>query len=163
MYSNKFFPLDQLAPKIQEEKNQGNTIALANGGFDLIHIGHVRYLREAAKVADILVLALNSDSSLKKLKGDHRAILDLHNRATILSSFEFIDYVTFFDELTVDNVLLTLKPDYHCKGSDYTPDTVPERHTVRSYGGQIAIVGGDKVRSTSEIIAHIQSLYTKSP
>lgn len=163
MHSNKFFPLDQLAPKIQEEKTQGNTIALANGGFDLIHIGHVRYLREAAKVADILVLALNSDSSLKKLKGDHRAILDLHNRATILSSFEFIDYVTFFDELTVDNVLLTLKPDYHCKGSDYTPDTVPERHTVRSYGGQIAIVGGDKVRSTSEIIAHIRALYTKSP
>ena len=159
MYSNKFFPLDQLIPKIQKEKKQGKTVALANGGFDLIHIGHVRYLREAAKVADILVLALNSDSSLKQLKGDHRAILDLHNRATILASFEFIDYVTFFDELTVDNVLLTLKPDFHCKGSDYTPDTVPERHTVRSYGGQIAIVGGDKVRSTSEIIAHIRALY----
>ena len=159
MYSNKFFPLDQLAVKIQEEKQQGKTVALANGGFDLIHIGHVRYLREASKVADLLILALNSDTSLKTLKGDHRAILDQHNRATILSSFQFIDYLTVFDELTVDNVLLTLKPDFHCKGSDYTPDTVPERHTVRSYGGQIAIVGGEKVRSTSEIITQIQSLY----
>lgn len=159
MYSNKFFPLDQLAIKIEKEKQQGKTIALTNGGFDLIHIGHVRYLREASKVADILVLALNSDSSLKSLKGDHRAILDLHNRATILASFGFIDYVTAFDELTVDNVLLTLKPDFHCKGSDYTPDTVPERHTVRSYGGQIAIVGGAKVRSTSDIITYIRALY----
>ena len=159
MYSNKFFPLDQLALKIQEEKQQGKTVALANGGFDLIHIGHVRYLREAAKVADILILALNSDSSLKKLKGEHRAILDQHNRPAILSSFEFIDYITVFDQLTVDNVLLTLKPDFHCKGSDYTPDTVPERHTVRSYGGQIAIVGGEKVRSTSQIITQIRSLY----
>ncbi len=159
MYSDKFYPLDQLVEKIQEEKKRHKTIALANGGFDLIHIGHVRYLREAAKVADILVLALNSDASLKKLKGDHRAILDQHNRITILSSFSFIDYITVFDELTVDNVLLTLTPNFHCKGSDYTPETVPERHTVRSYGGQIAIVGGAKVRSTSEIITHIRSLY----
>lgn len=152
MNSDKYFELEQLAQKIEEERKDGKKVALANGGFDLIHKGHIRYLREASEVADILIVALNSDKSLKTLKGEDRAIIDEAGRVTIMSSFEFVDYVTVFSETTVDNVLLTLKPDFHCKGSDYTPDTVPERHTVKSYGGQIAIVGGPKVQSTSTVV-----------
>jgi rfaE bifunctional protein nucleotidyltransferase chain/domain len=101
------------------------------------------------------VAALNSDSSLKKLKGDKRAIIDEKGRVRIISSLECVDYVIVFDELTVDRVLLTLKPDFHCKGSDYTADSVPERETVKSYGGEIAIVGGEKIRSTSKILKQI--------
>jgi len=129
---------------------------LANGCFDIIHIGHIRYLFEARQTADVLVVALNSDESLKKMKGEDRGIIDEAGRIQIVSSFYCVDYVTLFCELTVDQVLKKLKPDYHCKGSDYTPETVPERDTVRSYGGQIAIVGGDKIRSTSDIIDSIK-------
>lgn len=155
--TKKFYPLDQLTWVLEKERQQGKTVALANGGFDLLHIGHIRYLRGAKETADILVLALNSDRSLKTLKGESRAVLDEESRVKILSAVQYVDYVTVFDELTVDNVLLTLKPDFHCKGSDYTVDTVPERETVKSYGGKIAIVGGDKVRSTSIIIEGLSS------
>lgn len=156
MSLTKYYPLDKLRTVLAEERNKNKTIALANGGFDLIHIGHIRYLEGAKKTADVLVVALNSDNSLKKLKGEKRAVLDEMSRVRVIASFECVDYVTVFDELTVDNVLMTLKPDVHCKGSDYTVDTVPERETVRSYGGRIAIVGGDKIRNTSDIINHIR-------
>ena len=156
MSLTKFHPLDELVEVTAEERKKGKTIALANGGFDLVHIGHVRYLQGAKNEADILVLALNSDRSLKTLKGETRAILEQNQRIRIMAAFECVDYVTLFDETTVDNVLLTLKPDVHCKGSDYTVDTVPERETVRSYGGRIAIVGGDKIRNTSDIIEGIK-------
>ena len=152
MNSTKFHRLTELLTVLEKERKQGKTIALANGGFDLLHIGHIRYLEGAKETADILVVALNSDRSLKTLKGESRAILDQESRVKIMSAIECVDYVTVFDELTVDNILLTIKPDFHCKGSDYTVDTVPERETVRSYGGSIAIVGGDKIRSTSIII-----------
>lgn len=152
----KFYTLEKLEPVLAEERKKTKTVALANGGFDLIHIGHIRYLKGAKETADILVVALNSDSSLKKLKGEKRAILDETARVRIIASFECVDYVTTFDETTVDNVLLTLKPDFHCKGSDYTVDTVPERETVKSYGGKIAIVGGEKIRNTSDIIEGIR-------
>jgi len=158
MNSKKYYPLDELKLELDKHRKTGKTIALANGGFDLVHIGHSRYLAEAAKTADILVVALNSDTSLKRLKGDHRAIIDQEGRIRIISAFQCVDYVTTFDEGTVDRVLLTLKPDFHCKGSDYTPETVPERETVKSYGGKIAIVGGEKVRSTSEIIKAIKEI-----
>lgn len=157
MSLTKFYPLEKLAPALVEQRKKNKKVALANGGFDLVHIGHIRYLKGAKETADILVVALNSDRSLKKLKGQHRAILDENSRIRIIASFECVDYVTIFDEQTVDRVLLTLKPDVHCKGSDYTVDTVPERETVKSYGGSIAIVGGDKVRSTSHIITHIKN------
>ncbi|MCU0287344.1 MAG: adenylyltransferase/cytidyltransferase family protein [Acidobacteria bacterium] len=157
MSLNKFFPLEKLADVLVEQRKKNKKIALANGGFDLVHIGHVRYLKGAKETADILVVALNSDNSLKRLKGDHRAVLDQQSRIRIIAAFECVDYVTIFDELTVDHVILTLKPDIHCKGSDYTVDTVPERETVKSYGGTIAIVGGDKIRSTSHIINDIRT------
>lgn len=156
MSLTKYFPLEELQVVLQKERTNHKTIALANGGFDLLHIGHVRYLKGAKAVADILVVALNSDASLKKLKGETRAILDQESRIQLLAAFACVDYVTLFNETTVDHVLLTLKPDFHCKGSDYTVDTVPERETVKSYGGQIAIVGGEKIRSTSIVIEEIR-------
>jgi len=128
---------------------------LANGCFDLIHAGHIRYLKEAKKRGDILVVALNSDSSVRRLKGRGRPILGERERADILSSFYCVDYLTIFKEPNVEKVLLALKPDVHAKGSDYTKKTVPERETVLGYGGQIAITGGPKIRSTSEVIPRI--------
>jgi rfaE bifunctional protein nucleotidyltransferase chain/domain len=155
MNSNKFFEIKTLKKKILEEKKNHKTIAFANGGFDLIHIGHIRYLKAAKKKADILIVALNSDKSLKNLKGKNRAIINEKGRIKIVSSFECVDYVTLFNDKTVDKILLMLKPDFHCKGSDYTKDTVPEKETVKSYKGKIAIVGGEKIHSTSEILKKI--------
>ena len=154
--ANKFFLLDQLKPILLKQKKTRKTIALANGGFDLLHIGHIRYLEAAKKQADILVVALNSDRSLRNLKGVNRPIIDEEGRVKMLAALSCVDYVTLFDEDRVDRVLLTLKPDFHCKGSDYTEETVPERETVYSYGGRIAIVGGAKVRSTSDIVRNIK-------
>ena len=151
----KLLPLEQLTGIIQEHKRKGQKVVLANGCFDLIHVGHIRYLREAKDRGDILVVALNSDSSVRSLKGRERPILEAKERAEILTSFSFVDYVTFFDELNVEKVLLALRPDIHAKGSDYTKDTVPEKETVKHYGGSIAITGGPKVRSTSQLIEEI--------
>ena len=153
----KIYLLPQLISIIQEEKQNGKHIVLANGCFDLIHIGHTRYLKESKIQGDILVVAINSDSSVGKLKGKGRPILSEKDRAEILSSFSFVDYITIFQEENVDNILLALKPHVHAKGSDYTTETVPEKETVRSYGGKIAITGGPKVRSTSDILEDIAS------
>ena len=151
----KFLELNDLAEVIEKAKIDGKKIALANGGFDLLHIGHIRYLKASKEIADILVVAINSDRSLRELKGEHRAEINERGRAGIIGALSFVDYVTIFDERRVDRVLLTLKPDFHCKGTDYTPETVPEKDVVRSYGGSIAIVGGRKIRSTSDIINDI--------
>jgi rfaE bifunctional protein nucleotidyltransferase chain/domain len=155
----KFYPLPELAERIVAAKKLGKTIVLANGGFDLIHVGHIRYLQQAKAQGDILVVALNSDRSLKKLKGAARALIDEQGRILIISALACVDYVTLFDENRVDNILLTITPDVHCKGSDYTLESIPERDIVRSYGGAMAIVGGEKVRSTSLIIMKIKELY----
>ncbi len=159
MPCRKFYPLAELAMRIAAEKKLGKTIVLANGGFDLIHVGHIRYLQQAKAKGDVLVVALNSDSSLKQLKGAGRALIDEQGRIMIISAMACVDYVTLFDEQRVDRVLLTLTPDVHCKGSDYTLETIPERDIVRSYGGAMAIVGGEKVRSTSVIINKIKEIY----
>lgn len=153
----KLYPLSQLTKIIQEHKKRGQKVVLANGCFDLIHVGHIRYLKESKKKGDILVLALNSDSSIRKLKGEGRPILNQKERADIASSFYFIDYITFFDEPNVEKILLALKPDIHAKGSDYTEETVPEKETVKGYGGTIAITGGPKIKSTSQLIKEIAS------
>ncbi len=153
----KLYTLSQLTKIIQEHKKRGHKVVLANGCFDLIHIGHIRYLKESKKKGDILVLALNSDSSIRKLKGEGRPILNQEERAVIAFSFYFIDYITFFDEPNVEKVLLALKPDIHAKGSDYTEETVPEKETVKGYGGTIAITGGPKIKSTSQLIKEIAS------
>ncbi len=153
--TGKYLALDVLAELIEQAKQEGKKIALANGGFDLLHIGHIRYLKDSKDAADILVVAVNSDRSLRNLKGDHRAEIDEKGRARIIGSLKCVDYVTIFDEERVDNVLIKLKPDFHCKGSDYTPDTVPERDIVKSYGGKILITGGRKIKSSSVIIKDI--------
>lgn len=151
----KSYPLPQLKKIIEKEKKKGKRVVLANGCFDLIHVGHIRYLRESKQKGDILVLALNSDSSIRKLKGEGRPILNEKERVEILSSFLFIDYITVFDEKNVNKVLLALKPDIHAKGSDYTEETVPEKETVKKYGGGIVITGGPKVKSASQLIKQI--------
>ncbi|MGD9347371.1 MAG: adenylyltransferase/cytidyltransferase family protein [Candidatus Aminicenantes bacterium] len=147
----KRITLEHLKEIISRQKRDGKRIVLANGCFDLIHVGHIRYLKEAKAQGNILVVALNSDSSVRKLKGEGRPILNEEERVEIISSFYFVDYVTVFEEATVENILLTLKPHVHAKGSDYTKETVPERETVLSYGGEIAITGGPKVKNTTEI------------
>ncbi len=152
---NKLKTLSQLQKIVVRLRDEGKTIVLANGCFDLIHAGHVRYLKGAKKQGDILVVALNSDSSVRKLKGKGRPILPQRERAEILAAFSVVDYLTIFNQPDVENILLTLKPDVHAKGSDYSKRTVPERATVLAYGGKIAIAGGPKIRSTSEVVPRI--------
>lgn len=159
MLCRKFYPLPELVIQIAGKKKLGKTIVLANGGFDLIHVGHIRYLQQAKAKGDILVVALNSDRSLKNLKGAARALIDEQGRVLIISALACVDYVTLFDENRVDRILLAITPDFHCKGSDYTLETIPERDIVRSYGGAMAIVGGDKVHSTSILVKKIKELY----
>jgi len=151
----KLKTLPQLARIVNREQNKRRTVVLANGGFDLIHAGHIRYLEAAKKRGDILVVALNSDASVRKLKGRGRPILPEQERAGILAALGCVDYVTIFAEPNVEKILLALKPDVHAKGSDYTKYSVPERDTVLSYGGRIAIAGGPKIRSTSDTIPRI--------
>jgi rfaE bifunctional protein nucleotidyltransferase chain/domain len=158
MSLTKFYTLEKLETVLKGERKKNKKIALADGGFDLIHIGHIRCLKEAKKTADILVVALHADTSLKKSKGQKRPILVEKERIRIIAAFEYVDYVTVFEKNTgsINNVLLTLEPDVLCKGSDYTIETPPERDTVKSYGGKIAIVGGDKIKNISEIIKEIR-------
>ncbi len=138
------------------ERAAGRTIALANGCFDLLHVGHVRYLQAAAREADRLVVAVNGDRSVSALKGPGRPILSAADRAEIVAAVRGVAYVTVFDEPDVTGLLLALRPDVHCKGTDYTVDSVPERATVASYGGRIAIVGDPKDHSTRDLLARIR-------
>jgi len=154
----KLKTLAQLRPLVASAKANGKTVVLANGCFDLFHVGHIRYLKEAKGKGDILVVALNSDASVRRLKGPHRPILPQAERAEILSAFWFVDYVMIFAQSNVERILQALQPTYHVKGSDYTINTVPEREAVKKYGGRIAIVGGPKIKNTSDIIQRISSL-----
>jgi D-glycero-beta-D-manno-heptose 1-phosphate adenylyltransferase len=138
------------------KKEPGKRIVFANGCFDVLHVGHVRYLNEAKALGDVLVVGLNSDSSVRKLKGDGRPVLDQHVRATILSALQSVDHILVFDDDTVDRLLVELKPHLHCKGSDYTPETIPEKETVKQYGGSNAIAGGEKVQSTRWLFKEIK-------
>ena len=155
----KIHLLPELENIIEKHKQDGDQVVLANGCFDLIHAGHIRYLKDSKNRGDILVVALNSDSSVRRLKGKGRPILPEEERGEIIASFSFVDYVTFFDEPKVDGVLRALKPHVHAKGSDYTVETVPERETVKEYGGEIAITGGPKIKSTSEVIEEIAAKF----
>lgn len=154
---NKLQSLDRLREIAAAEKEKGRKVVLANGCFDLIHVGHVRYLREARSRGEVLILALNSDASVRRLKGPGRPVLSQEERVEILSSFSSVDHIVLFDEPNVEQVLLALRPDVHAKGSDYAPDTVPERETTKKIGAQTAIAGGPKVRNTSDIIGRIAS------
>ena len=144
-----------LIDRTARARAQGRTIAFANGCFDLLHVGHVRYLEAAAQEADLLVVAVNDDESARRLKGEGRPILAGSDRAELVAALRCVDYVVVFPELTVGPLLQTLRPDVHCKGTDYTVDSVPEREIVKAYGGRTAIVGDPKDHSTSDLLARI--------
>jgi rfaE bifunctional protein nucleotidyltransferase chain/domain len=146
---------EQLAEAVARERAQGRTIALANGCFDLLHVGHVRYLRACSKEADRLVVAVNDDASARTLKGPGRPINLGVDRAELVAGLRGVDYVVLFSETTVEPLLKLVKPDVHCKGTDYTVDTVPERGVVSAYGGRTAIVGDAKEHSTRELVARL--------
>ena len=146
---------DRLAAAVAADRRAGRTIAFANGCFDLLHVGHVRYLLAAAAEADRLVVAVNDDVAAGA-KGPGRPILAAAERAELVAAIRGVDYVTIFHEPTVTELLLLLRPDVHCKGTDYTVETVPERDVVRSYGGRIAIVGDPKDHSTRDLLARIR-------
>jgi D-glycero-beta-D-manno-heptose 1-phosphate adenylyltransferase len=145
-----------LLKDVDADRAAGRTIAFANGCFDLLHVGHVRYLQAAAREADRLVVAVNDDPSVAALKGPNRPLLPANDRAELVAALRGVDYVVIFSEPTVTPLLLELKPDVHCKGTDYTVDTVPERETVRGYGGRIAIVGDPKDHSTRDLLARVR-------
>jgi D-glycero-beta-D-manno-heptose 1-phosphate adenylyltransferase len=147
--------LDEVEAFVAEERRRGRTIALANGVFDLLHVGHVRYLQSAANQADRLVVAVNSDASVRRLKGEGRPILDERARAEIVAALRGVDRVVVFDDDTVGPLLERLRPDVHCKGTDYTVDTVPERAIVAGYGGRTAICGDPKDHSTRDLLKRI--------
>lgn len=144
--------LEELKSLIQKHQEQGKIVVFANGCFDLLHVGHVRYLKAARALGDLLVLGLNADESVAALKGKGRPIMNEQERLELVSAFECVDYVVLFNELTADRILGELKPDIHAKGTDYTEASVPERETVRSYGGRVAIVGDPKEHSSREYI-----------
>ena len=143
---------DAVISETRSARQAGKTIVLANGCFDVLHAGHIRYLQGARELGDVLVVAINADDQVKLLKGRGRPILAERERAELVASLEVVDFVTIFDEPTVEQLLLALKPDVHAKGTDYTEETVPERDVVRSFGGRIAIVGDPKNHSTSEML-----------
>ena len=140
---------------VRADRRRGRTIAFANGCFDLLHAGHIRYLQAAAAEADRLVVAVNDDA-VAATKGPGRPILSATDRAEIIAALRGVDYVTIFPEATVTPLLELLQPDVHCKGTDYTIESVPERDTVLRYGGRIAIVGDPKDHSTRDLLARIR-------
>jgi len=153
---SKIGSLGEVAGRIAEARAAGQTVALANGCFDVLHVGHVRYLRGAKAEADVLVVGVNGDASVRRLKGEGRPVLDQDERAVIVAAQRAVDHVVVFDDDDVKSLLLTLRPDVHCKGTDYTPETVPEREVVRSYGGRVAIVGDPKDHDTRKLLARVR-------
>ena len=155
MAREKVLSREQLAERVRQERAAGRTIAFANGCFDILHIGHVRYLESAAREADVLVVALNDDHWVRQLKGEGRPILSAGDRAELVAALRCVDYVVIFSEPTVGPLLTELRPDVHCKGTDYTVESVPERDIVLGYGGRTAIVGDPKDHSTRDLLARI--------
>jgi rfaE bifunctional protein nucleotidyltransferase chain/domain len=145
-----------LAGDLAGPRAGGKTVVLANGAFDLLHVGHVRYLRAAAKLGDILVVAVNDDASVRRLKGSGRPVFPLGERMELVAALEEVDYVVAFGEDDVRKVIRSLKPDVHAKGTDYTAETVPERDEVRGYGGRVEICGDPKDHSTSSLLARLR-------
>lgn len=142
---------------IDSERSLGKKIVFANGCFEIIHVGHIRYLKAAKELGDILVVAINDDESMKALNKREFIVTPDYERAEIVSSIRYVDYVTLFSEKSVESLLLLLRPDVHAKGTDYTEETVPEREIVLSYGGVVRIVGDEKTHSTTGIIEKIIS------
>lgn len=141
-----------LTEALASERQTGHSIAFANGVFDILHVGHIRYLQDAAKVADVLVVGVNSDRSVRELKGEGRPMMPEQERAEIVAAIRGVSYVTIFEEKSPARLLETLKPDFQCKGTDYTADSVPEAEIVKAYGGRVVIVGDPKDHSTTSLL-----------
>jgi len=142
---------DALIRETSRAQAAGSTVVLANGCFDLFHVGHVRYLKGAKQLGDLLVVAVNSDDQTRRLKGEGCPLMPESERAELIASLRCVDLVTIFNEPTVEQLIRAIRPDFHAKGTDYTVDTVPERDIVREYGGQVAIVGDPKAHSSTEL------------
>ena len=150
---------DELLAIARELRAGGRTLALANGHFDLLHVGHLRYLRSAAREADVLVVAVNDDASVARLKGAGRPLVPAAERAELIAGLEPVDYVTVFSGDSPAPLLERLRPEVHCKGTDYgAPERVPEYEVVRRYGGETRLVGDPKDHATSDLIAKIKAL-----
>ncbi len=145
----------ELVAAVAADRAAGRSVAFANGCFDVLHVGHVRYLEGAALEADRLIVAVNDDAAVERLKGPGRPVLAAADRAELVAALRVVDYTVVFPDATVARLLELLKPDVHCKGTDYTTDSVPERETVRAYGGRVAIVGDAKHHSTTDLLARI--------
>jgi rfaE bifunctional protein nucleotidyltransferase chain/domain len=155
--AGKVGSLDEVRARVESARAAGRTVALANGCFDVLHVGHVRYLEGAKAEADLLVVAVNGDGSVRRLKGEGRPLLPAADRALLVAALRAVDQVLVFEEDDVRRVLLALRPDVHCKGTDYTVDSVPERDVVRSYGGRVAIVGDPKRHDTRRLIEKVRA------
>lgn len=146
---------DDLISRVVEARKIGLKIVLANGCFDLFHVGHIRYLAGAKALGGLLIVGLNSDRQVRLLKGEGRPFMPQNERAEIVAAIRFVDAVTIFDKPTVEDLIKAIRPDFHAKGTDYTTETVPEREIVRAYGGQVAIVGDPKDHSSTDMISVI--------
>ena len=158
----KVVPFEELCEMMPRWKSEGKVVVFTNGCFDLLHVGHVRSLQEAAQLGDILIVGLNSDASVRQLKGEGRPLQDKASRGALITAMRGVDYVCFFDELSADRILKKLQPDIHAKGTDYTRENVPERETVLGYGGRIAITGDPKDHSSKDLIREIRSRHGDS-
>ena len=159
MASEKLKTLQEIQELTVQYQKQGKIVVFANGCFDLLHAGHTRYVQSARSLGDVLVLGLNGDESVRALKGKGRPVMNEQERVEMVVALECLDYVVVFNDLTADHILRVLKPDVHAKGTDYTEGTVPEKATVLSYGGKVAIVGGPKDYSTSDYLQRITQKY----
>src|SRR3954462_1853428 len=153
----------QLVEAVARDRAAGLSVGFANGCFDLLHVGHVRYLEAAAAEADRLIVAVNDDRSVAGLKGEGRPILPAAERAELVAALRCVQYVVVFGDPDVERLLLLVKPDVHCKGTDYTADTVPERAVVAGYGGRTAIVGDAKRHATRELLERIAGTQPPPP
>ncbi len=156
---NKILEREALRNKLEELRNKGKKIAFTNGCFDILHVGHVRYLREAKKTADVLVLALNSDSSVRSIKGEKRPLMNENERAELLAALEFIDFITIFPELTPLELINYLKPDVLIKGGDWPEEKIVGREEIKKWGGRVAIIPEVEGKSTTNIVEKIKMLY----
>lgn len=147
----------ELTAALESERNSGKSIAFANGVFDILHVGHIRYLQDAAKVADVLVVGVNGDASVKMLKGVGRPMMPQEERAEIVAAIRGVSYVTIFDEKSPARLLGVLQPEFQCKGTDYTADSVPEAEVVKAYGGRVVIVGDPKDHSTTSLLEKMRT------
>lgn len=147
---------DALVAAVNAQRTEHRTIVLANGCFDLLHVGHVRYLEAAKGLGDILVVGLNSDDQARRLKGAGRPFVPVNERAELVAALRAVDLVTIFDEPTVEQLIRAIRPDVHAKGTDYTIDTVPERDIIQEVGGRVAVVGDPKDHSSTDLISAVR-------